>query len=77
MNRKCSGNSPITNPFQWACTYLLKGREGGTKKGTKHFFVVVFILSFLDILRKYVDTIRMHNTSNENREIMILLLNIF
>jgi len=35
----------------------------------------IFILSFLGILRN-VDTIRMHNTSNENREIMIILLNI-
>jgi len=56
-----------------ACTDLLRDR--GTKKGTKHCFVVVvvFILSFLGILRKYVDTIKMHNTSNENRERMILL----
>jgi len=37
----------------------------------------VFILSFLGILRKYVDTIiRMHNTSNENREMMIILQNV-
>jgi len=41
-------------------------------------FVLVFILSFLGILRKYVDpVIRMHNTSNENREMMIILLIIY
>jgi len=37
-----------------------RGRGEGTKKGTKQFIFVVFILSFLGILRKYVDAIRSH-----------------
>jgi len=58
-----------------ACTDLLRGRGGGTKKGTIKEYVFVFILSFLGILRKYVDA-RMHYTSIKNREMMIILLNI-
>jgi len=41
--------------------------------------VVVFILSFHDILRKYIELESeqlMHDTSNENRKMMIILLNI-
>jgi len=46
----------------------------GPKWALNIFFVFVFILSFLGILRKYVDI--ESNTSNENREMMIILLNI-
>jgi len=30
----------------------------------------------LAFLKKYVDLIKMHDTSNENREIVIILINI-
>jgi len=55
-----------------------QGQEGPKRATTKkEEFLFLSFLSFLGILGKDVDTRRrMHNTSNENRDTMIILPNI-